>query len=363
MDKVFKKCEINTVDLQNRLVRSATWEGMCDNTGAPTEKLINYYEKLADGGVGLLISGYQYIKKDAQQLPGQIGIHDDSLEKAHKNFTERVHEAKGKIFAQLVHCGGQSSSKSTGSQPSAPSAVKTPIYSEEVKEFSTEEIEMLVKSFADAAFRAKKWGYDGIQIHAAHGYLVNQFLSPHTNKRNDRYGGTLENRARFLYEVYENVRAKVGDNFPVIIKLSGNDHIENGFEISEAVKVAEKLDKMGIDAIEVSGGTPASGEKSPVRADIPKSEKEAYNMHEALKIKDNVSCPIISVGGFRSYKTAQEALNYIDFVSIARPLICEYDLPKQWQMEKKDTSDCISCNGCFKPGIKEGGIRCVVKNP
>jgi len=363
MDQTFTESKINSAVLSNRLIRSATWEGMCDNTGAPTEKLMKFYEEMIEGGIGLLITGYQYVKKDGQQLPGQIGIHDDSLAESHKNLTKRIHESKGKIFAQLVHCGGQSSSKSSGFQPSAPSSVKTPQYPEEIKELTKEEIEALISSFTDAAMRAKEWGYDGIQLHAAHGYLINQFLSPHTNKRNDRYGATLHNRARFLYDVYENIREKIGDNFPVTVKLSGNDNIDGGFKLDEAVKVAAKLDEMGIDAIEISGGTPASGEKTPVRTDILESEKEGYNMDEALKVKENVSCPVISVGGFRSYKVAEKALDQIDFVSMARPLICEADLPNIWKKKEKNTSDCTSCNGCFRPGLKEGGIRCVVKNP
>ncbi|MEC9492465.1 NADH:flavin oxidoreductase [Flexistipes sp.] len=363
MDNIFRESKINNAVLSNRLIRSATWEGMCDNTGAPTEKLIKFYEEMINGGIGLIITGYQYVKKDGQQLPGQIGIHDDSLAKSHKNLTRRIHESKGKIFAQLVHCGGQSNSKSSGFQPSAPSALKSPQYPEAVKELTEEEIEILISSFTDAAMRTKEWGYDGIQLHAAHGYLINQFLSPNTNKRNDRFGGTLHNRARFLYDIYENIREKAGKEFPIIVKLNGSDNLDGGFELDEAVKVAEKLDEMGIDAIEVSGGTPASGEKTPVRTDISESEKEGYNMHEALKIKENVSCPVISVGGFRSYKVVEKALEQIDFVSMARPLICEADLPNIWKRKDKNTSDCISCNGCFRPGLKEGGIRCIVKNP
>lgn len=363
MDKIFTENKIKNVTLSNRLIRSATWEGMCDNTGAPTEKLIKFYEEMINGGIGLLITGYQYVKKDGQQLPGQIGIHDNALAESHKNLTKRIHDSNGKIFAQIVHCGGQSSSKSSGFQPSAPSPVKTPQYPEEVKELTEEEIETLISSFTDAAMRAKEWGYDGIQLHAAHGYLINQFLSPHTNKRNDRYGATLDNRARFLYKVYESIRGETGEDFPITVKLSGNDNIDDGFKPDEAVKVAKKLDEMGIDAIEVSGGTPASGEKTPVRTDIPESENEGYNMDEALKIKENVSCPVISVGGFRSASVVEKALAHIDFVSMARPLICEADLPNIWKKKEKNTSDCISCNGCFRPGLKEGGIRCIVKNP
>lgn len=363
MDSIFTENKIKQITLDNRLIRSATWEGMCDNAGAPTDKLIRFYEKMIEGGIGLLITGYQYVKKDGQQLPGQIGIHDNSLEESHKKLTQRIHDSKGKIFAQIAHCGGQSSSKSSGFQPSAPSVVDTPQYTEEVKELQEEEIEAIISYFSDAAVRAKNWGYDGIQLHAAHGYLINQFLSPHTNRRNDRFGGTLNNRARFLYQTYENIRSKVGDNFPVIVKLSGNDNTTNGFDLNEAVEVAKQLDKMGIDGIEVSGGTPASGKKNPVRTDIPQSEEEGYNMAEAVKIKKNVSCPVITVGGFRSRDVVEEALDYVDFVSMARPLICEPDLPKIWQNKEKNTSDCISCNGCFRPGIKEGGIRCVIKNP
>jgi len=363
MDNIFTESKINNAVLSNRLVRSVTWEGMCDNTGAPTEKLIKFYEEMIEGGIGLLITGCQYVKKEGQHLPGQIGIHDNSLAESHKNLTKRIHELKGKIFAQLVHCGGQSSSKNPGLQPSAPSAVKLSQYPKEVKELTEEEIKVLISSFTDAAIHAKEWSYDGIQLHAAHGYLINQFLSPFTNRRNDRYGGTLHKRARFLYDIFENIREKAGNKFPIIVKLNGSDNLEGGFELGEAAKVAKNLDQMGIDAIEISGGTPASGKKNPVRTGISDSEEEGYNMNEALKIKENVSCPVISVGGFRSYEVVEKALNQIDFVSMARPLICEPDLPNIWKQKEKNTSDCISCNGCFRPGLKEGGIRCVVKKP
>ncbi len=217
-------------------------------------------------------------------------------------------------------------------------------------------------AFAAGARRARDWGFDAVQLHGAHGYLINQFLSPLTNRRTDGYGESIENRCRLMREVYQAVRAAVGDYFPVMIKLNAADHLEGGLEIEDAVVAARALDSIGIDAIEVSAGTPASGDCSPTRMKVNTPEKEAYHLALAERIKTVVGCPVMVVGGFRSYDVARQAIaeSALDYVALSRPLIREPDLPARWQAGGRDAARCISCNGCFKPGLEEGGIYCII---
>ncbi len=195
------------------------------------------------------------------------------------------------------------------------------------------------------------------------GYLINQFLSPLTNRRTDAYGGSIENRSRFVIDVYKKVREAVGRDYPVLIKLNASDNLEGGLSVQDAIYTAQKLSELRIDAIEVAAGTPASGDESPARAKINKPEKEAYHLNLARKIKSAVSCPVMVVGGIRSYEVAENAVTEegLDYISMARPLIREPDLPRRWQSGDRSPAKCISCNRCFMPGIKQGGIYCVAE--
>lgn len=361
MAALFEQTAINGMTLKNRIVRSATWEGMCDAEGRPTDKLINCYRDLAKGGVGLIISGYTFVRREGKQLPGKMGIHTDDFRHEMETLTKAVHDEGGKICIQLVHAGGQTDSANAGRQPLAPSAVQVDQFPEVPQELSKEEIADIVSAFGDAAGRAKAYGFDAVQLHGAHGYLINQFLSPLTNRRTDEYGGSIENRCRFLLEVYQKVREAVGADYPVLIKLNASDNLEGGLENKDAVYAAGKLAEAGIDAIEVSAGTAASGIKSPVHVKIDKPEKEAYNLRLALKIKEAVTCPVMVVGGIRSCSIAEKVIakDGIDYISMARPLIREPGLPNRWKEGDTSPAKCISCNGCFKPGLKKGGIYCV----
>jgi len=362
VNTLFDETSINGMTLKNRLVRSATWEGMCNTDGKPTEKLISYYREMARGGIGLIISGYTFVSPEGKQLPGKMGIHTDVFADVMKAMTDAVHEEGGRICIQLVHAGGQTDAANAGRQPLAPSALKIDQYPELPAEMTGEDINRVVTAFGDGARRAKAWGFDAVQLHGAHGYLINQFLSPLANKRQDEYGGSVENRCRFLVEVYGAVRSAAGPDFPVMIKLNGSDNLAGGLSLQDAVFAAKTLDKAGIDCIEVSGGTPASGDQSPARIKIDTPDKEAYNLSLAKQIRAEVNCPIMVVGGFRSFevaeKTVRESANY---VSMARPFIREPGLVKRWQDGDRSPAHCISCNGCFKPGLKEGGIYCVVE--
>lgn len=362
MPTLFEETVINGMVMRNRMVRSATWEGMCDEEGRPTEKLTNFYLDLARGGVGLIVTGYTFVRPEGKQLIGQMGICDDDFEEDYKSLTGAIHGAGGKIAIQLVHVGGQTDTANAGQQPVAPSAVEVAQFPEIPAELTKEEISGIVEAFGEGAGRAKAWGFDAVQLHGAHGYLINQFLSPHTNRRTDEYGGDIENRCRFLLEVFHKVRGVVGPDYPVMIKLTGSDNMEGGLDNEEVVYVAKKLSEAGIDAIEVSGGTTASGDKNPAREKINSPEKEAYNLDHARHIKEAVGCPVMVVGGMRSYEVAEKALNEdgMDYITMARPLIREPDLPNRWLGGDRTPATCLSCNKCFMPGLSEGGIYCVV---
>lgn len=363
MATLFEETEINGMTMRNRMARSATWEGMCEQDGRPTEKLINCYRNLAEGGVGLIITGLTFVRREGKALIGKMGIHTDDFARDYENLTNTVHDAGGKIAVQLAHAGGKTNAKTAGRQPLAPSAIQDDQFPEMPAELTEDEIRDIITAFGEGARRAKAWGIDAVQLHGAHGYLINQFLSPHMNRRVDEYGGSIENRSRFLLQVYLKVRDAVGDDFPVLIKLNASDNLDGGLTIEDALYAARELSDAGIDAIEVSSGTSASGKKNPARLKINKPEKEAYNLEWALRIKEAVSCPIMVVGGFRSYEVAEKAIedNGMDYIAMSRPLIREPGLPNRWIKGDRSPAKCISCNSCFQPGMEEGGIYCVVE--
>jgi len=359
---LFDAVAIGSLTLPNRLVRSATWEGMCEEDGRPKPQLAELYRDLVRGGVGLIISGYTFVRADGKQLPGKMGIHTDELLPALTELTGAVHEAGGRIFCQLVHAGAQASAKVIGQAPLAPSAVQAPNYAEIPRELGIHEIGELVSAFAEGAGRAQAAGFDGVQLHGAHGYLINQFLSPLMNRREDAYGGGLANRMRFLEMVCTAVRRQVGPDYPVTIKLTAADHLEGGFEFAEAMQVAQRLEELGIDAVEISSGTGASGKETPVRQGIDRPEQEAYNALYARRLKEAVGVPIMVVGGLRSGAVLRRLLQdgEADLFSLSRPLIRQPDFVNRLRQDEDARATCISCNGCFRPARKGEGIYCVV---
>jgi 2,4-dienoyl-CoA reductase-like NADH-dependent reductase (Old Yellow Enzyme family) len=363
MATLFEETSINGMTMRNRVVRSATWEGMCEQDGRPTKKLANLYRDLARGGVGLIITGFTFVQPEGKALPGKMGIHTDDFADDYKHLANAVQGSGGKIAVQLVHAGGKTKAKTIGRQPLAPSSIHDEQFAEMPAELTKDEISDIVTAFGEGARRAKAWGIDAVQLHGAHGYLINQFLSPHINRREDEYGGSIDDRSRFLLDVYQQVRDTVGANFPVLIKLTASDNLDHGLTIDDAVYIAKKLSDAGIDAIEVSSGTSASGDQNPARVKINKPEKEAYNLDLAIRMKEAVTCPVMVVGGFRSYDIAEKALHNkgMDYIAMSRPLIREPDLPNRWLNGDRSTAKCISCNSCFKPATKEGGIYCVIE--
>lgn len=353
---MFQPVSLGHLTLGNRFVRSATWEGMASEDGSVTEKLTQTLVRLAKGGVGLVIAGHAYVLKQGQAGPWKLGVHDPAMKPGLARLTDAVHEAGGKISAQLAHAGQLANAKLSGMEAVGPSD------GEGFRAMTEVEIESAVEAFAKAARLCRESGFDAVQIHAAHGYLLSQFLSPHYNTRCDAYGGSLDNRTRFLLSVVRQVRLAVGHEYPVLCKMNSEDFLPNGFTVDEAVTVAGMLKEAGLDALELSGGTGDSGKLMPVRpGKIPSPEAEGYFKEAAGRIKTALDLPLILVGGIRSFEIARKLVadGVCDAVSLSRPLIREPELINRWKSGDLRPSACVSDNLCFRPAKGGEGIYCL----
>ena len=362
MAELFECTSINGMRLVNRFVRSATWEGLADKDGAVTPRLIEMMEELARGEVGLIISGHAFVSPEGQVSPRQLAVYDDRFLPGLRDMVRAVHVAGGKIALQLAHGGCRANFDLSGLEPIGPSAVEKdgqPI----CRPVGREDIANVVSAFAQAADRAKQAGFDAVQIHAAHGFLLSQFLSPAFNKRKDKYGVELKNRARLLLKVVRSVREAVGPEYPVLVKINSEDFLDEAMTCPEAVEVSGMLEKVSVDAIEFSGGTMNSPEKFlPVRPGRLKTpEEEVYYRKAARLYKQKVTIPLILVGGIRSCEVAEELVRdgTADYISMSRPLICEPGLVKRWWEGDRRKAECVSDNACFAPALDGRGIYCV----
>jgi 2,4-dienoyl-CoA reductase-like NADH-dependent reductase (Old Yellow Enzyme family) len=360
MPSLFERTSINGLELKNRFVRSATWEGLAADDGACTQRLTALMETLAQGEIGLIISGHAYIRPDGQAGLRQLGIYSDEQIHGLRQMTAAVHARGGKIVAQIAHAGYFADPQRTGQPPMALSVIHGYGPGRRMK-MDLDYIRMLISDYKAAARRALEAGFDGIQIHAAHGYLLSQSLSPVFNRRTDRYGGTPVKRARLLLEVLAGLREVVGPAYPLLVKLNSADYIEGGLELEDALQIGEWLEQAGIDAIEVSGGTVVSKALSPSRTRINRPEREAYFRQAAQQFKQRLQVPIILVGGIRSFALAELLLEdkVADYFAMSRPLIREPGLVKRWREGDRRTSTCVSDNQCFSPGREGQGVYCV----
>jgi len=362
MLRLFEPTEISGMTIKNRFVRSATWVGMAAGNGACTPKLVDTIVMLAKGGVGLIISGHAYVQKQGQAGPWQLGIYEDRLVPGLRGMTDAVHEHGGKIIAQLAHSGLFADPALTGHAPLAPSAIAG-VTRHTVREMTLQTIRNLVQAFGLAAERAQEAGFDGVQLHSAHGYLLSQFLSPFFNRRADRYGGSLENRVRIHIEILEAIRSRVGGLYPVLIKINTRDFVGGGLEVEDSIRAGQLLQQRGVDAIELSGGTVLSGKLSPIRSQIRNEGDEAYFRDYAVAFKNRVNLPIMLVGGVRSFDVAGQIVNngIADYISMSRPFIREPDLVKRWESGDRTKAACISCNNCLVEARTGKGVYCVTK--
>ncbi|MDP2644536.1 MAG: NADH:flavin oxidoreductase [Desulfobacterales bacterium] len=364
MATLFERTSIGTLTLENRFVRSATWEGMAKPDGACSKKLIDLMVQLALGGVGLIISGHAYVSREGQASPWQLGVYTDELIPGLTQMTRAVHDSGGKIVMQLAHAGCHGIYDPARVKPAGPSVMETDrgVF---CMEMTVEQIRQAVEAFGRGAARAQNAGFDGVQIHAAHGYLLSQFLSPFYNQRGDSYGGALENRMQIVIEVLESIREKTGGSFPVLIKMNSEDFLDRGLSSEEMIQVAQVLEKNGIDAIELSGGTRYSGRYNPIRTEQAAGrENEAYYLESAVRYKKNISVPLLLVGGIRSYEFAARLIHQgaADYISLCRPLIREPNLIHRWKSGNTRKASCLSENLCFNPARTGEGVFCVVED-
>lgn len=372
MPTLFNPGKIGTLDLKNRFVRSATADCLASEDGKITNGYLKLYERLAKGGVGLIITGNYYVNSAGRHLPKIPVLDQDSVVKELKKVVEIAHQHGAKIAAQINHAGRQTDLR-TVSEAIAPSPVLDSFSRIKPREMTEDEINTTIADFGAAARRVKGAGFDGVQIHAAHGYLISQFLSGHTNRRTDQWGGSAENRRRFLLEVYKEIRSQVGTEYPVLIKINCEDCIEKGVVLEEAVETCRQLDTAGINGIEISGGIGEQGLVS-LRGDIPKDIAvrgrniilrfimglllnsyikksaffEGYFSTQAAEVKRNVGVPVISVGGMRNPDKMEAMLDQgdADFISLSRPFIRQPNLVNLIEKDKSDPIRCDNCNRC-----------------
>ena len=378
---LFNETKIGNISVRNRIIRSATHDGLADKNGAPEDKLIARYEYMAKNEVGCIISGYAAVSPEGvSPYPGMLKIYDDNTIPRYRELTQAVHRHNTPIILQIAHCGRQTSSKAIGMQKVAPSDVLHLFYPDKAKVLTEKEIYGIIEAFVAAAARAQKAGFDGVQLHGGHGYLLHDFLSPYGNRRRDKWGGSLENRCRIVELIIKGIKEKT--DLPVWIKLSAEDNRKGGMNIDDAVEICKRLEKAGCDAIEVSCGTVQDGmntmrsEKMPMDAvfkyrepcaSFPKqlnkiilpmanlvnplikqpAPLENFNVENAARIKRAVSVPVIVVGGIHKVNDMENIISTgkADFVSMCRPFICEGDLVaklKKGQAQAK----CIMCNYC-----------------
>lgn len=379
---------IHHLELKNRIVKASMVENMATEQGEVTDALIDLYRSFASGGAGLLITGGAYVQKNGRSVKYLIGAHEDRLIRGLQKLTGAVHELDGKIVLQIYHCGRQTTPELVDGDVIGPSPVKDSLTGIIPRQMSAEEIETVIESFGLSARRALDAGFDGVEVMAGHGYLINQFLSGRTNKRTDEWGGSLENRSEFLFRIIERVREEVGKEFPLLVKLNTEDRLKRGFTVEESAWVAKGLAARGVDAIKFTGGTFESA-LNISRGDIPAEEilenftgmqrlqvklliramkkkfsfSEAYFLDNVKHIRPGLDIPVILVGGLRSPDRMEKIIGegHADMVAMGRPLIREPGLPNRWFKGDLSPPRCINCNRCFIRIAQAKSLQCFAK--
>lgn len=391
---IFESTTLGNVKINNRIIRSATHDGLADENGAPTDKLIRKYAFLAKNEVGCIITGYAGVSENGMSpYPAMLKIHNDDNLAKYKELVETVHNEGAPIILQIAHCGRQTSSKAIGAQKVAPTSKMHLFYPDKAQELDEAGIRQIIDDFINASVRAEKCGFDGVELHGGHGYLLHDFMSPYGNNRSDAWGGTTENRARIVCEIIRGI--KQATSLPVWIKLSAEDNRKGGMCIEESIKICKLLEEAGIDAIEVSCGTVEDGMNTmrskvmPMNAvfeyrepcaSFPKPLKaislacanlinplikqptplENFNVANAQKIKNAVNVPIIVVGGIHKLDDMESIIESqkADAISMCRPFICEPNLASKLKSGKQAEAKCIMCNGCGLV-IEKGETKCI----
>jgi 2,4-dienoyl-CoA reductase-like NADH-dependent reductase (Old Yellow Enzyme family) len=365
--------KIGDVTTRNRVVRSATSESLADERGFITDRYRRLHLRLARNHVGLIFTGHCSVHPTGRYIRGMVELSSDEHVPLLKSFTDSIHAEGVRIFAELNHAGSQS--RIPDMTPLAPSVVPNPQFHRTPREASDLEIREIIAAFGRSAARVREAGFDGVHVHAGHGYLISEFLSPLSNRRSDRWGGTLENRQRFGLQVFRAMRRAVGDDFPITWKLGLMDFVPGGLPLDEGLATAEAFDREGVDAVEGSAGLMSPAAESAVQYTgvtrrraledklfhrvLAAPRPDAYFYDWARMLKQRVSAPVILVGGLRTVEVMERAISegVADFVSLARPLIREPDLVRQIEQGFRGRFACTSCNICLMhEGVHE--LRC-----
>ncbi len=389
---LFSELELQHITLPNRLVRSATYEGLAEADGTPKPELAELYCDLARGGVGTIITGFVYTSQQGRAMqPGQCGINNDGKVAPWRQIVERVRAANPstKLIMQLAHTGRQTRAQVTGQPVVGASSHACSYFRQRVRMLDEKAILGVVQEFAEAACRAKQAGFDGVQIHAAHGYLIHQFLSPWTNNRTDCWS----DRPLLLEQVVIAVRSACGEDFPILVKLSAAEDSTPGIRVEQTIETVQRLKALHIDAVEISYGTMEYA-LNIIRGDVPVAAvlkvnpmfqrvpkwiqgvwkrhcapayihkfipfTENYNLQDALRIRTEAGVPVLAVGGIRSLDSMLSMVGEmgIDAVSLCRPLICEPDLPNRILDGHFTRSQCTNCNLCAIYCDSRQPLRC-----
>jgi 2,4-dienoyl-CoA reductase-like NADH-dependent reductase (Old Yellow Enzyme family) len=369
MSILFEPIKIKNMELQNRFVRSATYDACTDSNGYVTENQIEVFTRLAQGGIGLIITGLAYVHQTGKHLAFQNSLVSDDYIPGLKQLTAAAHDGGAKIALQLSHAGRERAKflTATSNEAMAPSYVPDdPYFKANHRPMSEDEIWEIIHAFGDAAQRAREAEFDAVQLHAAHAYLLSQFLSPVTNHRKDSWGGSLENRLRFHDELYRDIRAKVGEDYPVLIKIGVQDGFSGGLELDEGKHAAHLLAQWGFDALEISQGMRGKTyEEMEFHTKIDQRDLEGYFRPWWNAVKEQVNVPIMAMGGLRSFELMEEIIQRgeADFISLCRPFIREPEILNDWKQGNHHRAKCMSCNGCLEVVRKGEPLHCVQQGP
>ena len=364
LDHLFEKGKIGNCEIKNRLIVTAMVTNYCNKEGKATERYIRYHEEKAKGGWGLIITEDYAINAHSMGYEYIAGLYNDDQIESHRELTDRVHQYGTKIFAQIYHAGKQQSSAVNGGvQPMAPSAIPCPWCREQPREMTKADIKRVIADFASCAKRVKEAGFDGIELHAGHGYLLAEFLSPYINKRTDEYGGCLDNRARIIKEILDAMRANVGDDFPIMIRFSAEEGMPGSRDMSETRVLAKLFEEWGFDALHVSSGVYGDYNKQIVS---PMYVGHAWTVDFAEEVKKIVNIPVVTVNRINDPRMADGiiALGKADFVGMGRGSLADPELPNKAKAGRmNDIRYCIGClQGCTGALYTGGPVTCLV-NP
>ena len=364
MKALFDKTNIKGMKMKNRFIKAAVWEELASEDGHMTDDLFEIYRELAEGGIGTILTGYSYVTENEHPNPRMMGIYDDSFIEEYRKLTDMVHQNGANIVMQIVYGGTMTNLNPPSPLIWGPSDVRDKRTGIVPVPMTREDIDSLVDSFASAAERVAKAGFDGVEIHAAHGYMLSQFLSPRLNRREDEYGGTLDKRARILVEIVKKVRNKVGEDFPILVKINSSDFMEDGLTEDDSIAVSRLLEEAGVDAFEVSGGNESEpsvleNNLGPARTGVARGrDRESYFRDHGKRLAKALSVPVILTGGNRHYDVMEEILedSEIEYFALGRPMISEPDLIKTWESGNMKSPKCVSCNKCYETY----GKRCIL---